>query len=287
MAPLCKITLIYFDHQIRPLEEITLEKNLIVSYAEKYNLPLILKKIPVRTYAEKYKCSIETAGRQLRRRYWVHYAQLRSCQAVVTAHHLDDRCETFFHRIIRGTRSGLGSITAQENLTPALLLLRPLLDIPKKEILHFLEKEKMPFSLDSTNETLDYTRNKIRHQLLPIVETLNPAYRKSVASVCDYLDELTLYLTDKEAQLIEHTPSESVLDKKKFLALHPFEQKKQLFDLLKLSTNPESDKQIEHKHIELVLTHVPKRRSAISLPNGFSCIISPEKISLIRPFISQ
>ena len=105
------LILIYFDHGLRDNDTLKLERKFVLETGCKYSLKTLLKKIPVKKYSEKYRVSLETAGRNLRYILLCHYAKMFGVSKILTAHHLDDVCETFFLRAIRGSGTNLGSIS--------------------------------------------------------------------------------------------------------------------------------------------------------------------------------
>ena len=95
-------------------------------------------------------------------------AERLGARYVVTAHTADDQAETILHRILRGTGvAGLAGMRRARPLGPAATLIRPLLDVRRAEILAYLSELQQPFQDDASNSDLGFTRNRIRHELLP------------------------------------------------------------------------------------------------------------------------
>lgn len=113
---------------------------------------------------------------------------------VVTAHTLDDQVETILHRILRGTGiAGLAGIPRTRSLGDAAVLMRPMLGIPRYEVLDYLESLKQPFCEDATNRSGTYTRNRIRHELLPLLA------REYNPNISDALLQLGQLASDAQA----------------------------------------------------------------------------------------
>ncbi len=182
------VTLVYFNHQLRPKAELRKEIAFVRGFSTLHGVPLIVRKIPVRLYSKRKKVSVEAAGRELRYRILGHLARLKKADAIATGHHLDDLCETFFHRILRGTKSGFGG--------RAIDKMQPLLRTSKQQILAWLDENKIVYSKDSSNLDRKYTRNFIRHDLMPVAEKINSRYREHVAELVDYFSELQAYLDE-------------------------------------------------------------------------------------------
>jgi tRNA(Ile)-lysidine synthase len=104
-------------------------------------------------------------------------AQDAGSRWVATGHTADDQAETLLHRLLRGTGlHGLRGIAGQRPLAPDVTLVRPLLAVPRSQLLAYLESLGQPYRQDSSNENLRLTRNRIRHELLPLLrERYNPA----------------------------------------------------------------------------------------------------------------
>ena len=136
-------------------------------------------------YASLHKLSIEMAARELR---YNHFEKLRNdldMDGICVAHHKDDNVETMLINLVRGTGlSGLTGMTPQNGY-----VLRPLLAISHTDLLEYLQELNQPYVTDSTNLTTDFTRNKIRLTLVPLLEELNPAATDNIAKTIDRLAE--------------------------------------------------------------------------------------------------
>ncbi len=275
------LILLYLDHQLRPIEERRNEQDCVLSLAKKYQVRCVIKKMPLTCYASTYSCSIETAGHSLRRKYRNHYAKLFKCDYIATGHHQDDQSETVFHQFIRGSRSLSGMAYCEKGL------IKPLLFISKKDILEYLNTFKIAYSVDSTNADLLYTRNQLRHQVLPMIETLNPNYRETFSELALYGQEQALYFDSLLAPLKEkivYTNTSIVLNKTFVLSMHSFIQKKLIHAMLELTADTSTDKQHTHKHVRAIASQLNKKKGSVSLPNGSRCLITESEIIITLPF---
>jgi tRNA(Ile)-lysidine synthase len=118
----------------------------------------------------------EAFSRQARYAFLRQTAQSCGARFVVTAHTADDQVETILHRIVRGTGlTGLPGMPRARRLGDGLSLLRPLLDCPRRDILRYLAQRRLAYREDPTNHDRAYTRNRIRHALLPMLRSqFNP-----------------------------------------------------------------------------------------------------------------
>jgi tRNA(Ile)-lysidine synthase len=114
---------------------------------------------------------LEAAARAARYDQLLQMAQRHGARYVVTAHTADDQAETILHRIARGTGlAGLAGIRRARALSPAVTLLRPMLQIPRAEVLAYLGELGQDYCVDVTNDEMHFTRNRIRRDVLPLLE---------------------------------------------------------------------------------------------------------------------
>jgi tRNA(Ile)-lysidine synthase len=147
------------------------DERFVMAQAEQAAVPVVTRAVDVRTYAEARKLSVETAGRQLRLAGLDEMAREQNCTWVATGHQKDDNAETVVHRLRRGTGfRGLVGIRPRRPMRDDLWLARPLLCATRDEIVRYLEERKLPWREDRTNADLTYTRNLIRHRLLPALQ---------------------------------------------------------------------------------------------------------------------
>jgi len=127
----------------------------------------------------------EAELREARYEFLRHAARREECRVLCLAHHADDQIETVLHHLIRGTSlRGLAGIRPVRELDGDIVLCRPLLKVGRHEILDYLLELNQDFREDPTNRETIYTRNRLRHELLPLLGELNPHFG-------DHLQELT------------------------------------------------------------------------------------------------
>ncbi len=138
-----------------------------------------------REYASDHRISIEMAARELRYADFERIMNQCGASAVCIAHHRDDSVETLLLNLIRGT--GLRGLTGIKPKNGHII--RPLLCLSRQEIEDWLHRIKQPFVTDSTNLETDYTRNKIRLELLPLIRSINPGADVSIADTARHLQQ--------------------------------------------------------------------------------------------------
>lgn len=141
-------------------------------------------------YAAKKHISIEMAARELRYEWFETLRRQRKASVIATAHHKDDSVETVLLNLIRGTGiNGLLGIRPRNGN-----IVRPLLCLSREEIIAYLQYIDQDYVTDSTNLLDEYTRNKIRLNLLPLMKEINPSVKESIIRTTNYLnDAATLY----------------------------------------------------------------------------------------------
>jgi tRNA(Ile)-lysidine synthase len=169
------LALAHLNHQLRG-KEADEDEEFVKSLAEKYSLPLYIQKFDVRTYAKDNSLSIEEAARNVRYNFLKRVAHSFSAHYIATAHNLNDQAETVLLNIIRGTGlAGLRGIANKLELSKKLFLIRPFLIFTRAEIEQYARERNLSWREDSSNYLLEYSRNKIRHQLIPFLENeFNP-----------------------------------------------------------------------------------------------------------------
>lgn len=136
----------------------------------------------------------------------------------MTAHHLDDSIETLIFNLIRGAKiHGLTGIKEQNEY-----ILRPFINIPKTEILKRIQKENIPYRLDSTNADDIYLRNHLRLNVIKEFDRINPEYRKNLSSFMQYMRELEAFINTQVEIFLRGESSFGVED---FQILSPFLQR--------------------------------------------------------------
>lgn len=137
------------------------------------NIDVLNASVPVREYAAENKLSVETAGRVLRLKALAQMARENGCAAIATAHHKDDLAETVIHRLMRGTGfRGLCGIRPASVVYGARFI-RLMLTVRRSEIIQYADEQNLSWRRDASNKNVGFTRNRIRHHLLPVLEAEN------------------------------------------------------------------------------------------------------------------
>lgn len=167
-------------------EESMRDEAFVRTLCEQCSVPLHTVDFDTTDYAAAHHLSIEMAARKLRYD-WFEEIRLKTEAAVVAvAHHRDDSVETLLLNLIRGTGiNGLKGIRPKNGY-----IVRPLLSVSRDEITDYLNALGQAYVTDSTNLQDEYTRNKIRLNLLPLMETINPSAKESIFDTANRLSEV-------------------------------------------------------------------------------------------------
>ncbi len=234
---------------------------------EKRGVPLFVKRCDIRAMAKKTKTGIEEAGRNARYAFFKELMEKGNIKVVATAHHADDNVETVLMRLIRGTGPmGLGGIAYKNGE-----IIRPFLDVTREEIENYVKLNGLAYRTDASNCDTVYTRNRVRHTLIPlIIEQFNPAFSQTFAdnirlyaSCGSYIKEETRKLFEKTAQI--KMPAcfgfsvDALLNENEFLVsamLHSL-----LYEHLCRA-------EISEFHVQNVLALLGENKGPVSLPGG-------------------
>ena len=167
-------------------EESNRDEIFVRELCEKVEVKLHLIHFDTVAYAELHQVSIEMAARQLRYRYFEQLRQDIGAKEVCVAHHRDDAVETLLMNLVRGT--GIHGLTGIRPRNGHVV--RPLLCLSREQIVSYLEGIGQPFVTDSTNLVPDVVRNKLRLQVIPLLQEINPAVAENIAKTASHLSEV-------------------------------------------------------------------------------------------------
>jgi tRNA(Ile)-lysidine synthase len=183
-----KLTVAHFNHQLRGAAS-NADERLARQTARKLNVPFVAGGGNVQKFAQENKLSVEMAARKLRHDFLAATAAKLKIPTVALAHHADDQVELFFLRLLRGAGGeGLAGMkwSNASPSAPKIRLVRPLLDLPKEALRSFAKENKIAFSEDASNASIDFQRNRVRHELIPLLTRhYQPALARTVLRLMD------------------------------------------------------------------------------------------------------
>ena len=170
---------------------------------EREDIPLHIAHFDTKEYADLHKVSIEMAARDLRYKYFFQLKDDLQAAAICVGHHKEDSVETILINLLRGTGlSGMMGISPDANS-----IIRPLLSVSRQEIEQYLEERKVNYVTDSTNMIDDVVRNKIRLNIIPLLQEINPSVNDAILTTAQHLTDANIILQDS----LEKTVNKGVL----------------------------------------------------------------------------
>ncbi len=266
-----KISAIYFDHGLRP-EEIPEEINFCQKICDTLDLNFYTQKINVKEFAEREKINLQEAARILRYEVFDQLSLRIKANKIALGHNADDQAETVLMRLLRGAGpAGLSGIPPVRKK-----IIRPLIEMEKKEIENFLKENKIQYLLDSSNMKLEYMRNKIRHLLIPVIKEISPQATKIISKTANILREENDYINVAVTKALMRLMSRKT-DQKVELFCNPLEVLNIVIlrRALRVAIDSVRDlRGIEFDHIEDIIKLIKngKPGDRIYLPKGIRAI---------------
>ena len=189
-------------------EESNRDENFATTLCQKLGIALHIVHFDTTEYARTHGISIEMAAREQRYDAFEKQRKQTGAQAIAVAHHRDDSAETLLLNLIRGTGiKGLRGIQPKNGY-----VVRPLLCVGREEIIDYLKWRDERFVTDSTNLTSDYTRNKIRLEVLPKLAEINPSIKENIAATAQRISEAELIYRHAIEDAIKRVKKDNSID---------------------------------------------------------------------------
>ncbi len=231
------------------------------------NVDFYLEYADVPGLAETEGLSLEEAGRKARYHLFEIYRQKLNMDVIAVAHHQNDQAETMLFQLFRG--SGIRGLSAMSPKNERMI--RPLLAVSREEIEDYLQEKNLAYVVDETNDSDDYSRNRIRHHLIPEAEALCPGAVLRMNQTAGQLREITEYLELQAADFLHKYSHQSekglCISAEELLQIHPALQKMVISEAVERAF--QSRKNFTEKHILGILDLLDKAgEKTIHLPGG-------------------
>ncbi|NLN30257.1 MAG: tRNA lysidine(34) synthetase TilS, partial [Bacteroidales bacterium] len=172
-------------------EESQADEEFVEKYAADHNISFFSVRFDTMTYAREKKISIQMAARDLRYSWFEKTRKKQGFDLIAVAHNLNDNIETFLINLVRGTGiTGLSGIRKARDR-----VIRPLLFANRKSIEDYCRDNRIPYREDSSNTDTRYIRNKIRHQVLPLLTEINPSVENALNDTSGRLSDINEIFT--------------------------------------------------------------------------------------------
>lgn len=248
----------HVDHGLRGAES---RKDALFTkrLAAKNNCPFEMHKI-----TKKPSGNLEEACRKIRYAFFENIRKKRGADLVLTAHHLNDNIETVIFNLVRGCH--LDGLSGMETLDFKRHLLRPLLEIPKENILSYLKKHHIPFRNDASNLDTDFSRNLIRNKVIPELKKINQNLEKTFRqNILNFRLLREKNETDTNSWLKNNT-SPNGIPTSSFLTLDGKRQKDLIFHLYKKTYGNLNG--LSQNHVKELLKVIAKNRAGLKKEFG-------------------
>lgn len=284
------LSAIHINHHLRGAES-DADALFAVELGRQFELETHSRDAETTGYSRDHNLGLEAAGRALRYRIFAEIAAEQRLNCIATGHTLDDQSETVMFKFVRGAWTrGLAGIypvrepaTGPEGDAGQTRIVRPLLGIRRKELREYLDLLQQPWREDATNADLKFTRNRVRHELLPLLEgNYNPAIAEVLTGTAEIAREEQQYWDGKVAALWEECAADLSVtagelrfsfDRERFRNLHVAEQRRLVEYALGQVVA------LDFRHVESARTAIREGKPA-SLPDGWDLTVEHSQISL-------
>ncbi len=273
-----KIYAAHLNHGIRG-EEADRDERFCSALADKLGVEFFSRKADVPTIAKETGESVESAARNVRYEFFASVMREKNIQILATAHNADDNLETMIFNLSRG--SGLNGLCGIPECRPCDggVVIRPILGMEKKDIIAYCGENGLDFVTDSTNVDTDYTRNKIRSEIIPVLRQINSGAVKNAYRTARNLHEDALCLEALARSLTDDINRGYSIALEKFCSSHASITNRAL---MRIYTELSDGNTLEAVHVEaireLVRRAVP--HSSVSLPSDFEAVIEDQKLHI-------
>jgi len=264
----------HLNHQLRGTES-EADAKYVSDLARQLGIPATIEGREVKSYQAQEHLSLEEAAREVRYSFLAEVAKAIGAERVAVGHTRDDHIETILLHLIRGTGTrglkGLQACSEWKSKTGSIIVIRPLLEISHQETEDYCRQHQLVPRLDASNISLSPLRNRIRHQLLPLLESYNPGIAQALLRTAKIASDDIAFLDKQIDQLWDEVAQQQgetiVLDKGKFNSLPPA-LKRYIFRAA-VERMLGSAKDIEMRHIEEMMSALDKPAGKrLSLPRG-------------------
>jgi tRNA(Ile)-lysidine synthase len=265
----------HLNHRLRGAES-DADEEFARRLATQLEIPFECRRIDIKAVASEKGLNLEDAGRRERSAFFDELRRQRRAAAIALAHHADDQAETVLMRLLRG--SGMTGLSGMAHLNGRGYV-RPLLGIGRAEIEAYLSGIGQDWREDSSNRDVAFLRNRIRHELLPLLEQYNPAIRRRLAVTAGLLAEEESLLEQLAAQAVAEAwqpVSGGMACSIQRLQAQPLPIRRRMVRqvLAKLAGTLE---RFSHRHIQAVLALADSTH-----PNA--CLTLPQGIGALREY---
>ncbi|MCI0527095.1 MAG: tRNA lysidine(34) synthetase TilS [Nitrospira sp.] len=270
----------HLDHGLRGKESMA-DARFVQNLCHEWKIPVAVESGAVSVLAKQRRLSLQVAAREARYTFFERIADKIQCRWIALGHTADDQAETFLLRLLRGAGSkGLSSIPLQREIQATsdtkLRIIRPLLNVERKQVLDYLKARSIPYRLDPSNLKPFYLRNRLRQEVIPLLKShYNPKLIETLYRTAELLGEEQDFLQAQASQMLSQIQVKAsgpgmVLDRNGFIKFHRALQRVILRKSIeRIKGNLVG---VTYRHLEdaLCLIREGKAGSHLKMPGGVS-----------------
>ena len=275
-----KIYAAHLNHGIRG-KEADRDELFCKDFCKNLNVEFFSKKIDIPKIAKNSKESVETVARLERYKFFDTLMSEHNIKILATAHNADDNLETVIFNLTRGSGlSGLCGIPETRPLKNGIVI-RPILAMEKSEVLKYCETHSLSFVTDSTNAIDEYTRNKIRNNIIPILKEINSGVVENLSRMTKSIKSDSAYLQSVTNSFIKECVKDNAIELERlYKTPEPIVNRA----LMQIYEKASQGKNLETVHITAVKALAEKGvpHSSVSLPANIDAVIEDKKLYFIK-----
>lgn len=264
--PHLTVTVAHFDHGIR--EESRKDRLLVETTAKQYKLPFVY---------DEGNLGVNASEDQARRARYTFLRKIKkdtNADGIITAHHFDDVLETATHNLLRGTgRKGMSSLKSVDGIV------RPLVHVPKQQLIDYATANRLIWNEDSTNIDLRYRRNYIRHRILPRIQELAPEKFEELKRITRRQAELNENIDNRLRTILHVQPHAKTLSRHDVMMLPHVVARELIGEWLRLNGKYEFNKKMLEKVTVALKTAKPDTK--LVLDKNFAIAFDKKHAKLI------
>ncbi len=273
-----QVSAVHIHHGLRA-DTADRDEAFVREYCEAHGVPLTVIHEDVSQIASDEQLTLEEAGRQVRYAQFEAVRRRIGADYIVTAHTASDQVETMLMHVIRGCGlDGLVGIPVMRNC-----IRRPLLCCTREEIEEYCAENEIPFVEDETNADTRFTRNYIRHRVLPMLREVNPAVDRALLRMRDHAEEDAAYIDQVAQDALDAAQCDGGYEK------HAFQQQPSVIRrrMIRILFSSVVHPSFEEIHIRAAEQAVLRGGISVSLPNGLEFCVSQDVVCMRMPSNEQ
>ncbi len=275
----------HLNHQLRGQASVE-DAEFVVAECEKLNVPCTVEEADVRGFQQEHRLSLEEAAREVRYAFLARLAECMHADAIALGHTADDHVETVLMNVIRGTGlqglRGIQQVSRRQIDGVDVALFRPILSLSKSDTLEYCRTLGLRPREDESNRSVQLTRNRVRLELLPLLEQVNPAVRDAIVrlsrNATEAITVVDQAVDEAWSQAVTEADGLVSFDRKAFTELEPAMRAGVARRALSIVRGSETG--IERVNVEDIVNLIVESGGQLHLPDGIFLEVGPSSAVL-------